>query len=399
MTALQDSEDPAIPDDPTTGLARVAEGGSSVDEPLTETAHDIGEQRPVASAESVDVPRPLGRRTTDEIASVIGSAAASLALVWVLYEHVLLWSGALGFVVAWWITYLAIYVAVSAMSHRGPIIRDRLAAAIVHSGAAVVAFALGSVLIYTFIEGWPALHHANFFTHDMAGVQPNDPLDRGGIAHALVGTAIQVGIATAIALPLGLGTAVYLSEVGGRGKTVVRTVIEAMTALPDILAGLFVYVVLLIKLGQEKNGLAVAIALAVTMTPVVARSAEVVLRVVPSGLREASLALGASKWQTVWRVVLPTARAGTATSLILGVARVAGETAPLLIVSGANTFFNDNPFNEPMNSLPFFTFLAWKSQEPHYVQRGWGAAAVLLAAVLVLFVITRILARDKAAKR
>ena len=168
-----------------------------------------------------------------------------------------------------------------------------------------------------------------------------------------------------------------------------------LTQNPDILAGLFIYAFLIIGLGWERNGLAAALALAVTMIPIIARSAEVVLRVVPSGLREASLALGASKWQTVWRVVLPTARSGLATSLILGVARIAGETAPLLIVSSASTYFNGDPFNGPMNSLPLFIISSVRSGQPNSITRGYGAAAVLLLFVLVLFATARYLARDK----
>ena len=131
----------------------------------------------------------------------------------------------------------------------------------------------------------------------------------------------------------------------------------------------------------------------------IARSAEVVLKVVPSSLREASWALGASEAQTVRRVVLPTARAGLVTSLILGIARITGETAPLLIVSGASTFLNTDPFHNPMNSLPLYIFAAVRSGEPLYVARGYGAAALLVALVLVLFVLTRFLARDRTVRR
>jgi phosphate transport system permease protein len=343
--------------------------------------------------------RSVTTRTADDLWSVVGSAVGSLGLVWVLYEQILPFSGVPGFIVCWWIGYLALYTSVSMMSQPRPIVIDRLASAIVASGAAVIGIALASTVIYTFARGWPALHHLNFFTHDMGGVSPGtDPLTKGGITHALVGSAIQVGLATIISLPLGVVTAVYLTEVGGRLATVVRTVVEAMTALPDILAGLFVYVLLILLLGFEKSGFAVSLALAVTMIPVIARSAEVVLRLVPSGLREASLALGAPRWRTTWRVVLPTARAGLATSLILGIARVTGETAPLLIVSGASTFFNTNPFKDPMTSLPLFVYSGVKSGQPLFISRSYGAAAVLLTVVLMLFITTRFLARDRARK-
>jgi phosphate transport system permease protein len=345
-------------------------------------------------------PRPLHSRTMDDTASLVGAGFGSLALVWVLYERVLPFSGTLGFLVCWFAAFLGMYALVTSLSYPMPIVRDRMAGAVMTAGAAVVGIALFWTVIWIFLQGIPALVHLNFYTQDMAGIGLNDPLDRGGVLHAIVGTAIQVGIATVVSLPLGVGTAVYMTEVGGKLSRTVRTVVEAMTALPDILAGLFVYVVLILWLGQDRSGFAVSMALVVTMTPIIARSAEVVLRVVPGGLREASLALGASQWQTIRRVVLPTAKAGLATSLILGIARIAGETAPLLIVSGASTFLNTNPNAEPMNSLPLFIYDAVRRPDGLTIQaRGYGAATLLLMLVLTLFVITRFLARDKGPSR
>jgi phosphate transport system permease protein len=342
-----------------------------------------------------DVPRPIRGLNLDGVASAVGSLFGSLGLVWVLFEQVLGWSGQPAFLVCWFVTFLVVYAAVSARGNPRPVVVSRLAGAVVGVAAAVVGFALGSTVLYVFVKGWQAYRHLNFYTHDMAGVRPTSPLTEGGVLHAIVGTALQISIAVVIALPLGIGTAVYMSEVKSTLSKVVRTVVEAMTALADIIAGLFVYAVLIIWLGSERDGFAVAIALSVTMLPIVARSADVVLRLVPMGLREAGLALGASRWATVRQVVLPTARAGLATSLILGIARIAGETAPLLIVSGSTTFFNGNPFSEPMTSLPLYIYVAVRSGQPVYVSRGYGAAALLLLLVLVLFVITRFLARDR----
>jgi phosphate transport system permease protein len=345
-----------------------------------------------------EVHRALRARTLDEWASLIGSGRGSLALVWLVYEQLLAWSGILGFLVCWWVAFLGMFALVTALSSPGPIVRDKLASTVVQSAAALVGFALLTTVITIFDRGWPALHHLNFFTEDMSGVRPTASLNHGGILHAIVGSALQIAIAVAISLPLGIGTAVYMTEVGGRTCGLVRTVVEAMTALPDILAGLFIYAVLIIQLHWDRTGLAAALALAVTMIPIIARSAEVVLRVVPGGLREAGLALGASHWQTVRRVVIPTARSGLATALILGIARCAGETAPLLIVSGASTYFNANPTKEPMNSLPLFIYSGVRSGEPLFIARGYGAASVLLALVLILFTLTRYFARDKVSR-
>jgi phosphate transport system permease protein len=255
------------------------------------------------------------------------------------------------------------------------------------------------MIIFTVAKGLTALLHVNFFTQDQAGVRPLDPLSHGGVLHAIVGTLIEVGIAIGIALPLGITTAVYLSEVGGRGSRLVRTVIEAMTALPSIVAGLFVYTVFIADLHFPASGFAAALALSVMGLPIMARAADVVLRVVPGDLREASYALGAGRWQTVWRVVLPTARPGLATALILGIARMVGETSPLLLTSGPSTFFNANPVNNTMNSLPLYVYTAVTSGEPRFVERGYAAATVLLALVLTLFLLARFVARGPRSTR
>ena len=189
-----------------------------------------------------------------------------------------------------------------------------------------------------------------------------------------------------------------MTEVGGRFAGVVRTLVEAMTALPSIVAGLFVYTVLIVTLGFPRSGFAAAMALSVMILPIIARAADVVLRVVPGGLREASLALGASRWRTVWHVVLPTARPGLATALILGIARGVGETSPVLLTSGVANFVVLNPTDGVMNSLPLFIFTGARSPEPMLIERAFAAATVLLALVLVLFVIARLLARPRSAQ-
>ncbi len=238
----------------------------------------------------------------------------------------------------------------------------------------------------------------SIFTQDMSGVSPTAPLTQGGILHAMVGSVIEVGLAVAVSLPLGIGTAVYMTEVGGRGSRLVRTVVEAMTALPEILAGLFVYVVLIVGLGLPKSGLAAAAAMAVTMVPIIARAGDVALRIVPGGLREASSALGATQWATVRRVVLPSAAAGLATAMILAIARGVGETAVVLITSGASSFLTFDPL-QVMNSLPLYIYTAYSTHEPVAIARAFGAASVLLTMVLLLFVVTRLLVRRTAARR
>jgi phosphate transport system permease protein len=353
--------------------------------------------KPTARPPIAPMRRRTGTRTRDDLRVVAGSAVASLATTWLFYEQVLPFSGKIGFVLCWYVTFMGYFAGATALVAPRDLVVDRVMTTMVVGAPALGAVALASMIIFTVAKGWAALVHVNLFTSDQAGVGPLDPLDRGGILHAIVGTVVEMGIAVAIALPLGLATAIYLSEVGGRGSRLVRTVIEAMTALPSIVAGLFVYAMLRVQLHMPASGLAAALALSVMGLPIMTRAADVVLRVVPDGLREASYALGADKWRTVWRVVLPTARPGLATALILGIARMVGETSPLLLTTGNSSFFTANPLHEPMNSLPLYIFSAVRSGEPRFVERGYAAATVLLALVLVLFLLARLVARRRGA--
>ena len=341
-------------------------------------------------------PRPgLGKPTSEESFTLLGTWVGALATAWLVTQRLLPLDGWTWLIVAWLVLGLVFTVVTGAMAGRRVDVADRVAAAVITSGAVVVGGALVSTIGFVIVRGWEPLLHLNFFTDDMSGVGPRDPFDRGGIAHAMVGSGIQLGIAIAVTLPLGIGTAVFMTEVGGRFAGIVRTIVEAMTALPSIVAGLFIYTVLIVSVGFPRSGFAAAMALGVMMLPIIARAADVVLRVVPSGLREASLALGASRWRTVWHVVLPTARPGLATAVILGVARGVGETSPVLLTSGVASFMVTNPTDGVMNSLPLYIFKGARSPEPMDIERAFAAATVLLILVLTLFVIARLLARQR----
>lgn len=345
------------------------------------------------------VPRAsLGRLTADERFLRVGSVVSGLALAWLITQRLLPLQGLPWFLVAAFGCTLLVIAVTSGMNGGLVEVRDRVAATTVTVGAVVVGAVLVSAIVFVVVKGIKPLLHLNFYVDDMAGVGPKDPFDQGGAAHALIGSLIQVGIAIAITLPLGIGTAVFMSEVGGRFARVVRTVVEAMTALPSIVAGLFIYTVFIVTLGFPRSGLAAALAIGVMMLPIIARAADVVLRVVPGGLREASLALGASRWKTVWYVVLPTARPGLATACILGVARGIGETSPVLLTSGNAQFFVTHPTDGVMNSLPLFIYSTVRSGEPVAIARAFAAATLLLAVVLILFVVARLVARPKRTK-
>ncbi|MBZ5739721.1 phosphate ABC transporter permease PstA [Nocardioides mangrovi] len=346
------------------------------------------------------VPRSsLGKPTLDERFALIGSWVAALALAWLITQRLLPLEGLPWFLIAWFVCGLAVNAVTASMSGGMVEVRDRVAASVVTVGAMIVGAVLVSAVVFVVVRGWRPLMHLNFFVDDMSGVGPKDPFDEGGVAHAVLGSLIQVGIAVAITLPLGVGTAVFMSEVGGRFARVVRTVVEAMTALPSIVAGLFIYTVFIVALGYPRSGLAAALAIGVMMLPIIARASDVVLRVVPGGLREASLALGASRWKTVWYVVLPTARPGLATACILGIARGIGETSPVLLTSGNAPFFVTNPTDGVMNSLPLFIYSTVRSGEPNSIARAFAAGTVLMAVVLVLFITARLIARPKKAKK
>jgi phosphate transport system permease protein len=336
--------------------------------------------------------RQLGVLRTTDLLAVFGAMAASATLTGLLWTQIAPFTGLLGYIVTTWCLFVLLYAVLVSFDENRPTVRGRVAAVFVHSLAGLVVVVLAFIVIYTFIKGWQAVVHSKFYTQDMRSAGPRDPLTDGGARHAIIGTLIEVGIALAITVPLGLLTAVFLHEIPGRFSRFVRTVVDAMTALPDVIAGLFIYATLILILGLDQSGMAAATALAVTVLPIIIRASDVVLRLVPGSLTEASYALGSSQWRTVRRVTLPTARAGLATAVILGAARAIGETSPVLLTAGATDYTNFDPVHGPMMSLPLMAYTKIETGQPNEQARGFGAAAVLVVLVLVLFAIGRILA-------
>ncbi|KTS81182.1 phosphate ABC transporter permease [Microbacterium testaceum] len=322
---------------------------------------------------------------------LLGSMAASLALSSLLFGWLTPMTGGIGWAVLSFIAFLGIYAVMSSLRADRLAVRERIVTALFYSAGILLLGALTFVLFFTLIRGSSALFHGNFFVETMTTAGPLDPLTVGGIAHAVVGTLIQIGIALVITIPLGVLTAVFLNEVGGPFARFVRTVSDAMTALPSIVAGLFVYAAVVTLITHERSGFAASIAISVMMLPIIIRASDVVLRLVPHNLREASYALGSSRWRTVWNVVLPTSRSGLVTAVILGTARGIGETSPVLLTSGVTAQMNLNPFSGPMISLPLQVFDFVKSPEPNMIARGFGAAATLVLLVLTLFIIARLI--------
>ncbi|MEV6480735.1 phosphate ABC transporter permease PstA [Streptomyces sp. NPDC051576] len=344
-----------------------------------------------ATVQLPDVPRRIGGPTRSGVLALCGAAVSALCVSVLLFGELAPFSGALGFAVTWYVVFLTVYGVLTGLEENGQAVRDRVMTVVLWTAAGLLFSALAMVVGFTLWRGHEALTYLNFFHQDMQAAGPLDPLGVGGTAHAMVGTLLMITIALLITVPLGLACAVYLNQIPGRFSRFVRTIVEAMTALPSIVAGLMVYAVWVLQLGMEKSGLAAGFAISVMMLPIVIRASDVVLRLVPGTLTEAAEALGAPRWRTVWHVVLPTARSGLATAVILGTARGIGETSPVLLTAGFTAATNYDPLHGPMISLPLAVFSFVRSPEPAMIARGFGAAAVLMALVLVLFVIARII--------
>ncbi|MER6774882.1 phosphate ABC transporter permease PstA [Streptomyces bacillaris] len=291
--------------------------------------------------------------------------------------------------------FLAIsYVATTVVENKRQA-KDRLATSIVWVCFLLAVIPLASLLWTTIVRGAERLD-GYFLTHSMAGVLGSEA--SGGVYHALIGTLEQVGIATVLSAPLGLLTAVYLVEYGkGTLAKAVTFFVDVMTGIPSIVAGLFILSIMLIA-NLEPSGLMGALALTILMIPVVVRSTEEMLKLVPNELREASLALGIPKWRTILKVVLPTAIGGITTGVMLAIARIAGETAPIILLVFGSQLINANPFDGAQSSLPFYIYEQYKIGEAASYDRAWAAALVLIAFVMILNLVARGIARWKAPK-
>jgi phosphate transport system permease protein len=262
-----------------------------------------------------------------------------------------------------------------------------------------VAFALALVplvsLLWTVLANGLHVIDAQFLTYSMRNVIGPG----GGIYHAIMGTVLITLAAAVISVPVGLLTAVYLVEYGQRGS-LARTItflVDVMTGIPSIVAGLFAYALFALVFGPGvRMGIGGSVALSLLMIPIVVRSCEEMLKLVPAELREASYALGVPKWRTIVKVVLPTAMPGIITGITLAIARVIGETAPLLIIAGSTDSLNLNLFGERMMTLPVFIYYSFTQPgvpAEYGIDRAWGAALVLIAIVMALNLLARLLGR------
>ncbi len=278
---------------------------------------------------------------------------------------------------------------------------DRLATTAVYATFVIAATPLIAVLATVFVKGIKVIS-MTFLTHSMRNVDTQGP--GGGLQHAIVGTFQQVGLAALMGVPLGILAAIYLVEYTADAKSsrlarAIGFVVDVMTGVPSVIVGLFVYSAFILTLGLPRSGFAAAIALAILMLPVVVRSTEEMLRIVPRELREASLALGIPRWRTITKIVLPTALAGIITGVMLAIARIAGETAPLLLTTFLSQSFNYNAFKGPQAALPTFIWDQFTSGTQASQDRAWGGALVLITIVMLFYAGARLIARFTGVKK
>ncbi|MFE5212038.1 phosphate ABC transporter permease PstA [Streptomyces sp. NPDC056600] len=272
--------------------------------------------------------------------------------------------------------------------------KDRVATSLVWVAFLLAVVPLLSLVWETVVRGVKVLD-GYFLTHSMGTVADAEP--GGGIYHAILGTAQQVGLATLIAAPVGVLTAIYLVEYGrGALAKAVTFFVDVMTGIPSIVAGLFI-LSLMLMFDLQPFGFAGSLALAILMMPVVVRSTEEMLKLVPNELREASLALGVPRWRTILKVVLPTAIGGITTGVMLAIARIAGESAPVLLLVFGNPFINANPFEGAQASLPLYIYQQYVNSAGSTAayDRAWAAALTLIAFVMILNLVARGIARWK----
>jgi phosphate transport system permease protein len=352
--------------------------------PTRAPAGPSGPNPPVRSQRRLPRPAPLALYAAGVLVGAALSAVTGFSIVLTLVYGVVLGT-------------LAVYAASRAVEGRRKA-TDRLVTCVVTTAFGVAMIPL-VWLAYTVVSRGAARLDGEFFNSSLVGIVG----EGGGAYHAIMGTVIITALTALISVPIGLMAAIYLVEYAtGRLKKAVTFLVDVMTGIPSIVAGLFAYALFALFFGPgARLGIMGAVALSVLMIPVVVRSAEEVLKLVPNELREASYALGVPKWRTIVKVVVPTAIAGLGTSVTLAIARVIGETAPLLITVGITNATNFDPFDGRMATLPVYAYyqLTQPGVPPQIaIDRAWTAALILIILVMALNVVARLITRFFAPK-
>lgn len=305
--------------------------------------------------------------------------------------------GKLALFAVFFIVYMILTATLKGIQRGSAAAKDALVNSVVAIGAIVTVIPIASILFTVLQKGLPGIK-LNIFTHDMSMATPTDPLTNGGLLHAVTGTLTLVALALIMSVPIGILTALYLTEIKGRFTGPIRFLVQAMSGVPSIVAGLFILSAVLYPITKSYSGFMGALALTILMIPTIARTSEEVLNLIPNDLREAGVALGGTQWRTVAMIVLPAAKSGLITAVILGVARIAGETAPILLLTGGGDKVNPNAFNGPMGSLPYYIWKSFNAGSPEALTRAWAGLLVLVGLVLILFTSARYLGSRKGAK-
>jgi phosphate transport system permease protein len=275
--------------------------------------------------------------------------------------------------------------------------KDAFVSALVALGAVVTVVPIVSIFATVLQKGVPGLHFG-ILSNDMSMATPTDPIPTGGLLHAITGTLTLVILALIMSVPIGILTALYLTEINGKFAGPIRFLVQAMSGVPSIVAGLFILSAVLYPITKNYSALMGALALTILMIPTIARTSEEVLLLIPNELREAGTALGGTQWRTVAMIVVPAARSGLMTAIILGIARIAGETAPLLLLTGGGDKVNPNPFSGSVGSLPYYIWKSFTAGSPEAITRAWAGLLVLMIVVLILFIFARALSNRKISK-
>jgi phosphate transport system permease protein len=320
-------------------------------------------------------------------------AVATLLITFAIVAYTPM-KGKLAFVVVLFLVALIASAAISGIRRDRKAALNSVSTVMVYVAGLFVIFPLGSILYEIIKRGIGGLS-LGIFTTDMAVTASDAPLNEGGLIHAVVGTLYIVVIASLISVPIGVLTALYLTEIKGKAAGTVRFFVQAMSGIPSIVAGLFIYAVWMIAFGNQYSAFAGAMALALLMIPTVARTSEEVLKLIPNDLREAGLAMGGTQWRTVAMIVIPAAQSGLITAVILGVARVAGETAPLLLTMGGADALNLNPLEGNSSAIPFYVWKNFLLGTETAIERAWSGVLVLMIIVLFFFSLTRFLSGRK----
>jgi phosphate transport system permease protein len=339
----------------------------------------------MTSTTSIVTPRRPWVNRRDVLKELIPTFLIAAAIAAVIVNFTGL-AGPLGSYVA----FVAAYLTVSflfGMRHDKVKALDKVMTTLVCAGFFTAFIPWVSILFTVFKRGASAIYWG-YFTTDMSVTSGDDELNLGGLSHAIVGSGIILLVASLIAIPFGIITAVYITEIKGRLSGLVRIMIQSMSGVPSIVAGLFVFAILVS--GRGFSALSGSVALSILMLPTVARTAEEVLKLVPEDIRTSAYALGATQTATTFRIVLPAARAGLVTASMLGMARVAGETAPLIMTSFYSANFSTDTSGHPLASLPMYIYQNFTNGTDLALSRAWGGAAVLLSMIFIIFTIARL---------